>query len=66
MKQQKVRLVKQMKEDGEQFRLWKQKKEHEVIKLKQNERKQQCEVCVFFCNILFLLNWPIFIVVLKL
>jgi kinesin family protein 4/21/27 len=44
MKQQKVRLVKQMKEEGEQFRQWKQMKEREVLKLKQNERKQLCEV----------------------
>jgi len=47
MKQQKVRLVKQMKEESEQFRVWKQKKEREVIKLKQNERKQQFQVWFF-------------------
>jgi len=44
MKQQKVKLVKQMREEAEQVRVWKQKKEKEVLKLKQNERKQQFQV----------------------
>jgi len=44
MKQQKVKLVKQMRDEAEQVRVWKQKKEREVIKLKQNERKQQFQV----------------------
>jgi hypothetical protein len=41
MKHQKVKLVKQMKEDAEKARVWKQKQEREVLRLKQNERKQQ-------------------------
>jgi len=44
IKQQKVKLVRQMKEEAEQVRVWKQKKEREVLKLKQNERKQQFQV----------------------
>ena len=60
MKQQKVKLVKQMRDEAEQVRVWKQKKEREVIKLKQNERKQQFQVQsssnVFFFFTLFL-SW---------
>lgn len=48
MKQQKVKLVKQMKEDAEKARIWKQKQEREVMRLKQNERKQQCMVRITF------------------
>jgi hypothetical protein len=44
MKQQKVKLVKQMREEAENVRIWKQKKEREVSKLKQTERKQQFQV----------------------
>jgi kinesin family protein 4/21/27 len=40
IKTAKVKLIKQMREDGEKVRAWKAAKEKEVIHLKQNERKQ--------------------------
>ena len=36
----KVRLIKQMREDGERVRAWKAAKEKEVAQLRQAERKQ--------------------------
>ncbi|TRY68349.1 hypothetical protein TCAL_03053 [Tigriopus californicus] len=44
MKQTKVKLIKQIREDAEKVRVWKQQKEKEVIKLKQAERKQQVKI----------------------
>jgi len=35
MKSQRVQLMRQMKEDSEKFRLWKQKKDKEVLQLKE-------------------------------
>jgi kinesin family protein 4/21/27 len=35
MKQQRVKLMKQMKEDADEFRRWKMKKEKEVMQLQQ-------------------------------
>lgn len=40
MKNQRVQLMRQMKEDAEKFRQWKQKKDKEVIQLK--ERVSSC------------------------
>ena len=44
MKQAKVRLIRQMKEEAEKVRSWKIQKEKEVNKLKQAERKQQVQI----------------------
>ncbi|XP_038063245.1 chromosome-associated kinesin KIF4A-like [Patiria miniata] len=43
MKQARVRLVKQMKEEGDKFRQWKAQKDKEVLQLKAKDRKRQCE-----------------------
>lgn len=44
MKQAKVKLIRQQKDEFERVRAWKATKENEVAKLKQNERKQQSKV----------------------
>ncbi|XP_069468552.1 chromosome-associated kinesin KIF4A isoform X2 [Ambystoma mexicanum] len=44
MKTQRVQLMKQMKEDAEKFRTWKQQKDKEVIQLKEKDRKRQYEL----------------------
>ncbi|MBN3303429.1 kinesin family member 4 [Amia ocellicauda] len=44
MKGQRVQLMRQMKEDSEKFRLWKQKKDKEVLQLKEKDRKRQYEM----------------------
>uniref|UniRef100_A0A671MZ46 Kinesin-like protein n=1 Tax=Sinocyclocheilus anshuiensis TaxID=1608454 RepID=A0A671MZ46_9TELE len=44
MKSQRVQLMRQMKEDSEKFRLWKQKKDKEVLQLKEKDRKRQYEM----------------------
>ena len=44
MKQAKVRLIRQMKEEAEKVRTWKMQKEKEVNKLKQSEQKQQSQM----------------------
>ena len=44
MKNNNVKLIKQMKEDAEKNRVWKQAKEKEVAKLKQEGRKQQVQI----------------------
>ncbi|MGH0135119.1 UNVERIFIED_CONTAM: hypothetical protein FKN15_057085 [Acipenser sinensis] len=44
MKGQRVQLMRQMKEDGEKFRQWKQKKDKEVLQLKEKDRKRQYEM----------------------
>ena len=38
---QKVKLVRQMREDSEKFRTWRQQKEREVARLKDMDRKRQ-------------------------
>ncbi|XP_039697663.1 chromosome-associated kinesin KIF4A [Pteropus medius] len=44
MKTQRVQLMRQMKEDAEKFRQWKQQKDKEVIQLKERDRKRQYEL----------------------
>ncbi|OCT65724.1 hypothetical protein XELAEV_18041964mg [Xenopus laevis] len=44
MKMQRVQLMRQMKEDAEKFRTWKQQKTKEVIQLKEKDRKRQYEL----------------------
>ncbi|CAK6446558.1 unnamed protein product [Pipistrellus nathusii] len=44
MKNQRVQLMRRMKEDAEKFRQWKQKKDKEVIQLKERDRKRQYEM----------------------
>ncbi|XP_072039625.1 chromosome-associated kinesin KIF4-like [Amphiura filiformis] len=44
MKQTRVRLMKQMKEDASKWQQWKTQKNKEVMQLKAKERKRQCEV----------------------
>ncbi|KAM6353837.1 chromosome-associated kinesin KIF4A isoform 2-T2 [Alca torda] len=44
MKNQRVRLMRQIKEDAEKFRQWKQQKDKEVIQLKERDRKRQHEL----------------------
>ena len=41
MKAQKVKLVRQMREDNEKYRIWRQQKEREVARLKDQDRKRQ-------------------------
>nr|XP_056719618.1 chromosome-associated kinesin KIF4-like [Euleptes europaea] len=44
MKNQRVQLIRQMKEDAEKFRHWKLQKDKEVIQLKERDRKRQYEL----------------------
>ncbi|XP_019391798.1 PREDICTED: chromosome-associated kinesin KIF4A [Crocodylus porosus] len=44
MKNQRVQLMRQMKEDAEKFRQWKLQKDKEVIQLKERDRKRQYEL----------------------
>ncbi|KAG7321201.1 hypothetical protein KOW79_015616 [Hemibagrus wyckioides] len=44
MKAQRVQLMRQMKEDSEKFRVWKMKKDKEVLQLKEKDRKRQYEM----------------------
>ncbi|KAG8141036.1 hypothetical protein E2320_003647 [Naja naja] len=44
MKNQRVLLIREMKQDAEKFRQWKQKKDKEVIQLKAQDRKRQYEL----------------------
>ncbi|KAJ8246912.1 hypothetical protein GJAV_G00256720 [Gymnothorax javanicus] len=44
MKSQRTQLMKQMKEETEKFRLWKHKKEREVLQLKEKDRKRNYEM----------------------
>lgn len=41
MRAQKVKLVRQMREENERFRTWRQQKEREVARLKDQDRKRQ-------------------------
>ncbi|XP_021508896.1 chromosome-associated kinesin KIF4A-like [Meriones unguiculatus] len=44
MKTQRVQLMRQMKEDAEKSRQWKQQKDKEVIRLKEQDRKRRYEL----------------------
>ncbi|KAM6300151.1 chromosome-associated kinesin KIF4A isoform 1-T1 [Aegotheles albertisi] len=44
MKHQRVQLMRQIKDDAEKFRQWKQQKDKEVIQLKERDRKRQYEL----------------------
>ncbi|XP_076066005.1 kinesin-like protein 3A [Oratosquilla oratoria] len=44
MKAARVKLIRQMKEDNEKFRVWKAQKDREVAKLKQEDRKKQYQI----------------------
>ncbi|KAM4663044.1 chromosome-associated kinesin KIF4A isoform 1-T2 [Discoglossus pictus] len=44
MKAQRVQLMRQMKDDADKFRTWKQQKTKEVIQLKEKDRKRQYEL----------------------
>lgn len=44
MKTQRVQLMRQMKDEAEKFRQWKQQKDKEVIQLKEKDRKRQYEM----------------------
>lgn len=44
MKATRVKLIRQMKEDGEKFRVWKAQKDREVAKLKEADRRKQYQI----------------------
>lgn len=44
LKNQRVQLMRQMKDDADKFRHWKQEKDKELIKLKERDRKRQYEL----------------------
>ncbi|KAM6906832.1 kinesin family member 4 [Xenentodon cancila] len=44
MKSQRIQLMRQMREDSEKFRQWKNKKDKEVLQLKEKDRKRQYEL----------------------
>ncbi|KAM4726613.1 kinesin family member 4 [Anableps anableps] len=44
MKTQRTQLMKQMREDAEKYRQWKNKKDREVLQLKEKDRKRQYEL----------------------
>lgn len=44
MKTQRTQLMRQMRDDSEKFRVWKSKKDREVIQLKEKDRKRQYEL----------------------
>ncbi|XP_019714542.1 kinesin family member 4 isoform X1 [Hippocampus comes] len=44
MKSQRTQLMRQMRDDSEKFRLWKSKKDREVLQLKEKDRKRQYEL----------------------
>ncbi|XP_036404841.1 chromosome-associated kinesin KIF4-like [Megalops cyprinoides] len=44
MKSQRVQLMRQMREDAEKFRVWKSKKDKEVLQLKEKDRKRGYEM----------------------
>uniref|UniRef100_A0A2K6FP49 Kinesin family member 4A n=1 Tax=Propithecus coquereli TaxID=379532 RepID=A0A2K6FP49_PROCO len=44
MKNQRVQLMRQMKEDAEKFRQWKHQKDKELMQLKERDRKRQYEL----------------------
>jgi kinesin family protein 4/21/27 len=44
MKQTKVKLIRQMRSENEHFRLWKQERERELMKLRVQDRRRQNEM----------------------
>lgn len=44
MKTQRVKLVRQMREENEKFRTWRQQKEREVTRLRDQDRKRQGQI----------------------
>ncbi|XP_069001721.1 kinesin family member 4 [Embiotoca jacksoni] len=44
MKNQRTQLMRQMRDDSEKFRQWKNKKDREVLQLKEKDRKRQYEL----------------------
>ncbi|KAF0300746.1 Chromosome-associated kinesin KIF4A [Amphibalanus amphitrite] len=44
IKHTRVKLIRQMKEDGDKFRQWRQKKDREVMQLKAQDRKRQVQL----------------------
>lgn len=44
MKQAKVRLIREMRQESERFRVWKIQRDRDVIKLQQQDRKRQNEM----------------------
>ncbi|XP_066943400.1 chromosome-associated kinesin KIF4A-like [Macrobrachium rosenbergii] len=44
MKATRVKLIRQMKEDNEKFRLWKAQKDKEVARLKEQDRRKQYQI----------------------
>ncbi|XP_061596036.1 kinesin family member 4 [Cololabis saira] len=44
MKSQRIQLMRQMRDDSEKFRQWKNKKDKEVLQLKEKDRKRQYEL----------------------
>ncbi|XP_061559067.1 LOW QUALITY PROTEIN: kinesin family member 4 [Phycodurus eques] len=44
MKSQRIQLMRQMRDDSEKFRIWKSKKDREVLQLKEKDRKRQYEL----------------------
>lgn len=63
MKSQRTQLMRQMREDSEKFRLWKSKKDREVLQLKEKVRGkhsgERSTKYVFFLFILFYFNYCI-------
>lgn len=51
MKSQRVQLMRQMKEDSEKFRLWKLKKDKEVLQLKEKVGNRSFNCCRHFVRI---------------
>lgn len=46
MKNQRVQLIRQMKDDAEKFRQWKQQKDKEVIQLKERVSGTSAPECI--------------------
>ena len=44
MKAQRVKLIRQMREENEKFRTWRQQKEREVSRLREQDRKRQGQI----------------------
>ncbi|XP_061660072.1 kinesin family member 4 isoform X2 [Syngnathoides biaculeatus] len=44
MKSQRIQLMRQIRDDSEKFRIWKSKKDREVLQLKEKDRKRQYEI----------------------
>ena len=50
MKANRVKLVRQMREENEKYRVWRQQKEREVARLKEQDRKRQVVLLFFYSN----------------